>query len=67
MQLLELGKEYYACLFAVYDGDRMVGRLLVSRSQMSHDLFLRRARPADHPLQPVDYQPLDRFWIKRGY
>ena len=24
-------------------------------------------RPADHPLRPANYQPLDPFWIKRGY
>jgi GNAT superfamily N-acetyltransferase len=24
-------------------------------------------RPADHPLRPKDYRPLDAFWTKRGY
>ncbi len=24
-------------------------------------------RPADHPLKPADYVPLDDFWRKRGY
>ncbi len=24
-------------------------------------------RPADHPLRPPDYRPLDAFWEKRGY
>lgn len=24
-------------------------------------------RPADHPLRPADYVPLDDFWAKRGY
>lgn len=24
-------------------------------------------RPADHPLRPAGYQPLDAFWQKRGY
>ncbi|WP_432343629.1 GNAT family N-acetyltransferase [Shinella yambaruensis] len=24
-------------------------------------------RPADHPLRPADYVPLDEFWGKRGY
>lgn len=24
-------------------------------------------RPADHPLRPADYRPLDGFWRKRGY
>lgn len=29
--------------------------------------FCSVSRPADHPLRPVDYQPLDAFWTKRGY
>ncbi|WP_172332402.1 GNAT family N-acetyltransferase [Mangrovicoccus sp. HB161399] len=24
-------------------------------------------RPADHPMRPADYRPLDPFWRKRGY
>lgn len=24
-------------------------------------------RPADHPLRPASYQPLDNFWLKQGY
>jgi len=24
-------------------------------------------RPADHPMKPADYVPLDGFWAKRGY
>lgn len=24
-------------------------------------------RPADHPLRPPAYRPLDEFWIRRGY
>ena len=24
-------------------------------------------RPADHPLRPASYRPLDDFWAKRGY
>lgn len=24
-------------------------------------------RPADHPMRPGDYRPLDEFWAKRGY
>ncbi|MFN8394051.1 MAG: GNAT family N-acetyltransferase [Bacteroidia bacterium] len=24
-------------------------------------------RPLDHPLRPLDYRPLDEFWMKRGY
>ena len=29
--------------------------------------FCSVVRPADHPLRPGHYQPLDRFWGKRGY
>jgi GNAT superfamily N-acetyltransferase len=29
--------------------------------------FCAVQRPADHPLQPHDYVPLDAFWRKRGF
>lgn len=29
--------------------------------------FCSVIRPADHPLRPADYAPLDPFWRKRGY
>ncbi|MEN3792810.1 GNAT family N-acetyltransferase [Fulvimarina sp. MAC3] len=29
--------------------------------------FCGVVRPDDHPMKPDDYQPLDGFWIKRGY
>lgn len=29
--------------------------------------FCAVIRPADHPLRPKDYSPLDSFWRKRGY
>ena len=29
--------------------------------------FCAVQRPADHPLRPADYRPLDAFWRKRGY
>lgn len=29
--------------------------------------FCAVQRPTDHPLRPVDYQPLDVFWRRRGY
>lgn len=29
--------------------------------------FCAVIRPADHPLRPADYRPLDGFWQKRGY
>ena len=29
--------------------------------------FCAVVRPADHPLKPASYRPLDAFWRKRGY
>lgn len=29
--------------------------------------FCAVERPADHPLRPADYMPLDTFWKRRGY
>jgi GNAT superfamily N-acetyltransferase len=29
--------------------------------------FCSVVRPENHPLRPVNYQPLDEFWTKRGY
>ncbi|HEX5958702.1 MAG TPA: GNAT family N-acetyltransferase [Hyphomicrobiaceae bacterium] len=33
----------------------------------THVAFCAVIRPADHPLRPKDYVPLDAFWQKRGY
>ncbi|SLN31796.1 hypothetical protein ROG8370_01273 [Roseovarius gaetbuli] len=33
----------------------------------SHSAFCGVVRPADHPLRPEGYRPLDGFWRKRGY
>lgn len=33
----------------------------------AHSVFCSVIRPADHPLRPADYRPLDGFWRKRGY
>ncbi len=30
-------------------------------------VFCAVIRPADHPLKPADYRPLDPFWRRRGY
>lgn len=32
-----------------------------------YTFFCGVVRPADHPLRPEGYQPLDGFWRKRGY
>ena len=29
--------------------------------------FCSVVRAENHPLKPADYQPLDKFWLKRGY
>lgn len=34
---------------------------------LAYSCFSAVVRPADHPLKPKDYQPLDSFWHKRGY
>jgi GNAT superfamily N-acetyltransferase len=33
----------------------------------AHATFCAVVRPADHPLRPAGYVPLDTFWAKRGY
>lgn len=33
----------------------------------THTCFCAVERPADHPMRPAGYQPLDDFWRKRGY
>lgn len=37
------------------------------RSGFAKSAFCAVQRPADHPLRPADYRPLDGFWRKRGY
>lgn len=32
-----------------------------------YSCFCAVERPGDHPRRPADYEPLDRFWQKRGY
>lgn len=32
-----------------------------------YSCFCRVLRPADHPLRPTDYWPLDQFWTRRAY
>ncbi len=39
----------------------------VSLNCFHYCAFCAVQRPADHPLRPADYLPLDNFWIKRGY
>lgn len=37
------------------------------RLNRTHSAFCGVIRPAEHPLRPADYVPLDAFWRKRGY
>jgi GNAT superfamily N-acetyltransferase len=38
-----------------------------SFGRFAHAAFCAVQRPADHPLKPQDYVPLDAFWAKRGF
>lgn len=49
---------------AFFDGREAHARAL---DGFKHVTFSSVVRPADHPLRPADYQPLDAFWTKRGY
>jgi len=33
----------------------------------TYSAFCAVVRPADHPMAPKDYRPLNEFWRKRGY
>lgn len=35
--------------------------------RFQYTTFCSVDRPADHPMCPLDYRPLDAFWSKRGY
>lgn len=35
--------------------------------RFDHCCFCAVERPADHPLRPAGYEPLDAFWNRRGY
>lgn len=48
---------------AFFDGREAQARALGRR----FSAFCSVARPADHPLRPAGYRPLDDFWRKRGY
>ncbi len=34
---------------------------------MKYSCFCGVERPVTHPARPADYQPLDQFWLRRGY
>ncbi len=35
--------------------------------RFAHCAFCAVERPADHPRRPPGYQPLNEFWVRRGY
>lgn len=49
---------------AFFDQREAHGRAL---GRFTHVTFCGVVRPADHPLRPANYRPLDGFWRKRGY
>ena len=49
---------------AFFDGREAHARAL---GRFTHVTFCGVVRPADHPLKPASYRPLDAFWMKRGY
>ena len=48
---------------AFFDARKAAGRQLGFETAA----YCAVVRPADHPLRPADYRPLDAFWRKRGY
>ncbi|MFZ5757473.1 MAG: GNAT family N-acetyltransferase [Pseudomonadota bacterium] len=42
-------------------------RYAMQLGRFEYTAFCAVERPADHPLRPAGYVPLDRFWINRGY
>jgi GNAT superfamily N-acetyltransferase len=48
---------------AFFDGREQAGR----QQGFAKSGFYAVVRPADHPLRPAAYSPLDGFWRKRGY
>ena len=73
---LDLSTIFYCAesvLLPAYRGQRLGHAFFDRREAHARALgFTRTAfcgvqRPADHPLKPAAYRPLDAFWRKRGY
>lgn len=73
---LETGSIFYlaeSVLLPAYRGQGLGVRFFAEREAHARRLgfaccaFCAVQRPLDHPLRPVDYQPLDAFWLRRGY
>ncbi|PPB79852.1 acetyltransferase (GNAT) family protein [Albidovulum inexpectatum] len=73
---LDLGEIFYCAesvLLPEYRGQGIGHAFFDAREAHARALgrrwsaFCRVVRPADHPLRPASYRPLDDFWRKRGY
>lgn len=73
---IDLSQLFYCAesvLLPGYRGHGIGHRFFDLREAHAHALGFNRVafcgvvRPADHPLRPGDYRPLDPFWRKRGY
>lgn len=73
---LALSEVFYCAesvLLPAYRGQGLGHRFFDAREAHARALgrrfsaFCSVIRPADHPLRPADYRPLDPFWRARGY
>lgn len=73
---LDLGQVFYCAesvLLPEWRGQGLGHRFFDARETHARSLgfaksaFCAVQRPADHPLRPTGYRPLDGFWRKRGY
>lgn len=74
---MDIGRIFYfgeSILLKEYRGQGLGNRFFEEREAHASSFpevdtfcFCAVRRPADHLLRPVDYQPLDVFWVRRGY
>lgn len=73
---IDIDQTFYCAesvLLPDYRGRGIGGQFFDRREAHARTLGLRYCcfcgvvRPPNHPLRPVNYQPLDGFWTKRGY